>query len=168
MQQGVSPSPRKRSRDSSARARVAHSVARLAPRLGAGAGSSGGRKIAKRCSGKVPQSSHSVIEFTKRVGPTGASVGDRQQIQTRLRQWDDDWVRMRSALLAYANAHPSEDVRIVAHEMSDAIGSTIGAAWYLSLSFDSPGLMDAYNGAAARQVESKDLARRLMNLVRAY
>jgi hypothetical protein len=57
-----------------------------------------------------------VIDMAQKVGPGGIMLGSRDDIEARLRKWDEGWTQLRGRLLTYANAHPSDDVRTLANE----------------------------------------------------
>jgi hypothetical protein len=112
-----------------------------------------------------------MMELARMVGPAGIMWGDRNEIDQRFFGWADDWERMRTVLLTYANAHPSDDVRELTGEVVAAIGTSLSATRYLFLSLNTAGMgdgMDNFHNAEQRQREALALAERLLQKIRDY
>jgi len=109
-----------------------------------------------------------VIEFAREVSPAAASIGEQEQIQTRVRGWYERWDQLRPTLYTYANQHPSERVRSLAHEFGDAMATVLGATQYFTFRFNSPDLAESYSRAEHRQTEAIRLAEQLMDEIRSY
>jgi hypothetical protein len=75
--------------------------------------------------------------MAQKVGPGGIMWGNREDIEARLREWDEEWTELRGRLLTYANAHPSDDVRTLANELVEAIRTSFSAPYYLFLTLNT-------------------------------
>jgi hypothetical protein len=95
-------------------------------------------------------------------------VGDEAQVQQRFVGWAEEWDRLRPALLTYANAHPSEEVKTEANELVPVFGASFGSARYLSLRTPSSDTMDAFNASTERQKEAVAAAEKLLEAIRRY
>jgi hypothetical protein len=110
------------------------------------------------------------IELAKQVGPTGIMWGTDEEVQQRLREWDEEWVHRRAVLLAYTNGHPSDDVKELANELVDAIRTSL-ATYYLFTTRNTAQSgegMESFEKATQRQEEAVALAERLLKTIRDY
>ena len=97
-----------------------------------------------------------VIDMAKKVGPGGIMWGSREDIEARMREWDEEWTELRGRLLTYANAHPSDDVRTLANELVEAIRTSFGATYYLFLTLNTAAQgegMETFHSAEQRHDE---------------
>jgi hypothetical protein len=112
-----------------------------------------------------------VIDMAKQVGPTAIMLGTNEEVTTRMRGLDEEWTAQRRNLLTYANAHPSEDVRKLAAELSGAVGTSFSATWYLFVTRDTAvgdeGMSNFHN-AERRQQEAVALAEKFLEKIRSY
>jgi hypothetical protein len=112
-----------------------------------------------------------VIDIAKKVGPGGIMWGSREEIEARLREWDEEWTQLRSRLLTYANAHPSDDVRTLANELVEAIRTSFSASYYLFLTLNTAARgegMETFHNAERRHDEAVALAEKLLQKIRRY
>jgi hypothetical protein len=112
-----------------------------------------------------------VIDLTKQVGPAAIMFGTNEEITARMRGLDEEWTEQRRNLLTYANAHPSEDVRKLAAELSGAVGTSFSATWYLFVTRDTAvgeEGMENFHNAERRQQEAIALTEKLLEKIRRY
>jgi hypothetical protein len=95
-------------------------------------------------------------------------VGDEAQVQERFVGWAEEWDRLRPALLTYANAHPSEEIKNEANELVPVFGASFGSTRYLSLRLSSSETMEDFNVATERQKEAVAAAEKLLEKIRRY
>jgi hypothetical protein len=66
---------------------------------------------------------------------------------------------MRTVLLTYANAHPSDDVRELTGEVVEAIGTSLSATRYLFLSLNTAGMGDGWTTSTTQSNDSGSPSR---------
>ncbi len=82
-----------------------------------------------------------------------------------------DWTQLRSRLLTYANAHPSDDVKTLANELVEAIRTSFSASYYLFLTLNTAARgegMETFHNAERRHDEAVALAEKLLQKIRRY
>jgi hypothetical protein len=112
-----------------------------------------------------------VIDTANKVGPGGIMLGSREEIEARLREWDEEWTQLRGRLLTYANAHPSDDVRTLANELVEMIRTSSSATYYLFLTLYTAARgegMESFHNAELRHDEAVALAEKLLEKIRRY
>jgi hypothetical protein len=109
-----------------------------------------------------------LIELAKTIGPTGIMWGEQAEIQQRFVGWAEEWDRLRPALLTYANAHPSEEIKTEANELVPVFGASFGSTRYLWLQLSTSETMEDFNVATERQKEAVAAAEKLLEKIRRY
>ena len=73
-----------------------------------------------------------VIQLAKSLGPNAITWGADEENQAYLQERKDSWLGLRESLLTYANQHPSDAVRALAHDVNEAVWEDLrNTAWLL-------------------------------------
>ena len=85
-----------------------------------------------------------------------------------MRGFADDWALQRTALLTYANRHPSESVRKLGNEAAEALENAFRSASYLFLSHRTGEVGSAYKEAEGCHEKAVERTQKLMDAIRDY
>jgi hypothetical protein len=110
-----------------------------------------------------------VKDFLARIGPGSITWGTDQQNEAHLRESHEKWWgEVRPPLLVYANAHPSQSIRELAHEVTDAVQNDTGSTRHLLATRPRAQTMDAYNSAMRAHSDAHRLVEQLLQKIRDY
>src|SRR5438045_1684429 len=71
-----------------------------------------------------------VIDIASTVSPTATMLGTHDEVVERMTELETSWRELRKALLTYANLHPSDEVRRLAHDTANALSTSFNATAY--------------------------------------
>jgi hypothetical protein len=102
------------------------------------------------------------------LGPVSIMWGSDEQNAEALTAASDALESLLSKLLTYANQHPSDHVRKLAHEAVDAVWGDWRATAALLQDRKTTATTDSYNASERAHDQARDATERLMKAIRAY
>jgi hypothetical protein len=110
-----------------------------------------------------------IISLTKQeLGPQSILWGADEEHLARLKREHLTWNQMRSQLMRYANQHPSDRVRGLAHEVEIAVEVDFRDTVVLLQSRKSAATPDAYDASQNSHAEALEKTERLMTEIRRF
>jgi hypothetical protein len=110
-----------------------------------------------------------VQHFVESIGPTSIVWGTNEQaseyLQERHRVWHEE---LKGPLRAYANGHPSDEVRHLGRDVERMVADDLSATIYLLSSRNSADAGNAHRASAEAHQKAQLEAERLMIAIRAY
>jgi hypothetical protein len=103
----------------------------------------------------------------KTLGPKSIVWGADEQHEG-LRESHNTWSVLRGEVLTYANQHPSDRIRVMAHELAEAVSADLVKTVLLLRTRKSESTMEPYHASEQAHAEALEKAERLMAAIRSY
>ena len=109
-----------------------------------------------------------LIQLVKGIGPESIVLGTDEENGAYLNECQTKWMTMRDGLMEYANQHPSDRVRELAHEVERAVWKDLQLTAWLLRDRRTATTMDSFHASEAAHADALHKTELLMTKIRAY
>jgi hypothetical protein len=109
-----------------------------------------------------------VLQFVKTIGPTSVTWGTYEEKRAYLEEQDAKWPAMRDALMAYANQHPSDQVRALAKDVEKAVALDLHNTAFLLGSQRTEHAYAAFQSSDETHTAALEKVEQLIEAIRRY